>query len=199
MYYYCLTWLSSILQLLCVTFSIGAGLFYLAEIVEEYAYVAKKYLNLLIIIDTFFAIGLIIFEDLPILIVGLCIACNFLYFVSIRTFPVIEIFSPAFICSIILFVFHNYYAFNHFSSNYYQFSEVLCYMTLFCWFIPIILLCSCSANDNVLPTTSVHQKKNEDVVSNYFSNKNKKYGLLTFMRYFQDNYLPNRQTTRKLY
>lgn len=26
-------------------------------------------------------------------------------------------------------------------------------MTLFCWLIPIGLLVSCSANDNVLPTT----------------------------------------------
>jgi len=159
--------------------------------------------------------------------VGLCIATNFLFFVSIRNFPEIEILSPTFICSIGLFIIHNYFAFTHFGSQYHPFSEVLCYMTLFCWLIPIVLLCSCSANDNVLPTHSNSNidnsskiilnnncsncylnpfyllfliEKNEDLVSNYFKGKsNRKYGLLSFMRYIQDNYLPNRRTTRKLY
>ena len=71
------------------------------------------------------AIGLLIFEDLPNLIVGLCIACNFLYFISLRTFPEIDVFSPVFVVSIILFVLHNYFAFNHFSMHYMPFSEVI--------------------------------------------------------------------------
>ncbi len=44
------------------------------------------------------------------------------------------------------------------------------------------------------------KEKNEDLVSNYFKGKSsRKYGLLSLMRYIQDNYLPNRGTTRKLY
>jgi hypothetical protein len=68
-------------------------------------------------------------------------------------------------------------------------------MTLFCWLIPIILLISCSANDNVLPVygnlnQQTKKDSNEDLVSSYFNSKNRKYGLLSFMRYFQENYLP---------
>lgn len=94
-------------------------------------------------------------------------------------------------------------------------------MTLFCWLIPIILLISCSANDNVLPTygnvptqtSSKYFKRcllfnilklyflylatNEDLMSNYFKGKTRKLGLLSFMRYFQETYLP--ETGRKRY
>ena len=75
-------------------------------------------------------------------------------------------------------------------------------MTLFCWLIPVALLISINANDNVLPSYQTFGAKeksseSEDVVSNYFKNKNKKFGLLTILRYFQDNYLP--QLSRKKY
>ena len=49
-YFYMLTWLSCIVQGACVTFSIGAGLFYLAELIEEYANSAKIYINYLILV-----------------------------------------------------------------------------------------------------------------------------------------------------
>ena len=73
-YFYLLTWLSCLVQGACVTFSIGinklmyitfnfifylkfflsffigAGLFYLAELIEEYANAAKKYINYLILV-----------------------------------------------------------------------------------------------------------------------------------------------------
>jgi hypothetical protein len=58
---------------------------------------------------------------------------------------------------------------------------------------------SLSANDNVLPVYSsapssnnMRQSSSEnDLVSNYFNRKsNKRYGLLSTLRYFQQNYLP---------
>ena len=55
---------------------------------------------------------------------------------------------------------------------------------------------SLSANDNVLPTYSPNNNmksssSENDLVSNYFNRKsNKRYGLLSTLRYFQQNYLP---------
>ena len=77
MYFYLLSWLALFIQLVALVFSIGksigvpnmeayhflrnvnkifivfigAGLFYLAELIEEYATVAKKYLNFIIIVS----------------------------------------------------------------------------------------------------------------------------------------------------
>lgn len=146
-----------------------------------------------------FAFGLLFFEDLPLKLVALCLLCNFFYYMTIRTFPFVEIFSPSFLISIVLFVVHNYVAFNHFSTHYYEFNNVLCYLTLFCWLIPIGLLLSCSANDNVLPTYSpgsldsnqYDSDQGGGLVNSYFKGKKqKKVGLLSLFRYFNQNYLP---------
>ncbi|CAF0746525.1 unnamed protein product [Brachionus calyciflorus] len=198
-YFYLLSWLSVIIQSVLITLSIGAGLFYLAEIVEEYASVARKVIFYSIGIDTLLAFGLLIFEDLPSKLILTCIVCNLFYYLSVRNFPNIKLSSPEFILSLVLFFVHNYWAFDHFSSNYYEFHIVLCYMTIFCWIIPIGLLVSCSANDNVLPTTfSSDSNENDSLVSNYFKTKSKKIGLLSFLRYFNKTYLPTIQS-RKSY
>lgn len=177
-YFYLLSWLAFLVQLIGIVFSIGknlmwfyfkmnslnysitkktgAGLFYLAELIEEYASVAKKLLNYLIFVSaykslscnflvllhniclfnkkmvTVLAFGLLLFEDLPSKIVLLCIVNNVLYYVSILSFPIINVYSPVFISSIVCFVLHNYLAFSHFSTNFVEFSQVLSYMTIFC-------------------------------------------------------------------
>lgn len=68
---------------------------------------------------------------------------------------------------------------------------------------------SLSANDNVLPTTTertgitaicfkyfMYTKSlfitEGDVVTNYFSKRSKKYGLLTFFNYAKESVLPQR-------
>lgn len=89
--------------------------------------------------------------------------------------------------------------------------QVIGYFTLCLWLVPFALFVSLSANDNVLPT--VTEKAGEcwsyncnlspsencflfvtdgDVVSNYFSKKGKKYGLLTFFNYAKESVLPQR-------
>ena len=109
-YFYLLSWLSVIIQSILITLSIGAGLFYLAEIVEEFASVAKKIIVYSIGIDTVLAIGLLVFEDLPSKVVLTCIVCNLFYYLSVRNFPIVKISSPEFIISLVLFVLHNYWA-----------------------------------------------------------------------------------------
>ena len=199
---YMLSWLSTGIQLVAITLAIGAGLYYVAELMEEYASLAKKAINYTISIDTVLALGLLLFEDLPFTLVALSLLCNLFYFISIRTFPLVQLSSPSFVISIILFFLHNYVAFDHFSSHYYEFNKVLCYLTLFCWLIPIVLLLSCSANDNVLPTTyqqPTHRRTESDegLVNNYFSRgKQRKLNLLSFFRYFHQTYLPTVNTNK---
>ena len=132
-YLYALSWLSLVVQSVAFTFAIGAGLFYLAEIIEEYATIAKKCINGTIVVSvenftctltidlkirlktfkivTALAIGLLIFENLPLKLSIVIIASNLFYFMSMRTFPFIEINSPVFISSIgnYFFLFHSFF------------------------------------------------------------------------------------------
>lgn len=85
---------------------------------------------------------------------------------------------------------------------------MIAYFTLCLWLVPFALFVSLSANDNVLPTVTERAGKKKmrrlflvsrfilisdgDVVSNYFSKKGKKYGLLTFFNYAKESILPQR-------
>lgn len=81
--------------------------------------------------------GLMIFEDLPLTLTLIPLVSNFLYYLTMKTFPVVEMTSPAFISSIVLFVIHHYLTFNYFLKNYhFEFYEMITYLTLFCWMVP---------------------------------------------------------------
>jgi hypothetical protein len=83
-------------------------------------------------------------------------------------------------------------------------------LTLFCWLIPIGLLLSCSANDNILPTDNYQLNKSQrydaadndngggdgGLVNNYFRGKKQKFGLLSFLRNINRNYLPTVRTSK---
>ncbi|KAJ8945808.1 hypothetical protein NQ314_009030 [Rhamnusium bicolor] len=111
-----ISYIAILVQIIFITIAIAAGLYYLAELVEEYTTVAKKLI--------------------------------------------------------------------------WWMNAVIAYFTLFLWLVPFALFVSLSANDNVLPTTT--ERLDGDVVSNYFSKRNKKYGLLTFFNYAKDTLLPVR-------
>ena len=71
--------------------------------------------------------------------------------------------------------------------------QVLAYFTVCLWLVPFAFFVSLSANENVLPTTTDLPPREEvDVVSNYFSKKGKKYGLLSVLKKAQESVLPER-------
>ncbi|KFM80755.1 Protein TEX261, partial [Stegodyphus mimosarum] len=103
--------------------------------------------------------------------------------------------SVPFIGSIAFVVINHYLAFRYFSSIYYPFSEVLAYFTLCLWLVPFSFFVSLSANENVLPTiaeTRPLTSDESDVVTNYFSRRSKRYGLLSFFNYAKESILPQR-------
>ncbi|KAK3765996.1 hypothetical protein RRG08_002239 [Elysia crispata] len=190
---YILTWIALLVQLCVATLSIAAGLYYLAELVEEYSVMTAKIIKYLIYITIAIHLCIIVFEDfsLYMTIGGLagCVAHLFL----LQDFPYFYLTSPAFVSSIALLLVNHYMAFAHFSTVWYPFQEVLAYFTMCLWLVPFVFFVSLSANENVLPTTSVIMEQDDsDVVSNYFRKNKKKMGLLSFLKTAQDSVLPQR-------
>lgn len=91
--------------------------------------------------------------------------------------------------------------------------QILAFFTLCLWLVPFALFVSLSANDNVLPTVNernplmgmclvsiklvkIHDQYlilgDNDIVSNYFSSKGKKMGLLSLFNYAKESVLPQR-------
>ena len=94
------------------------------------------------------------------------------------SFPFFSVSSPPFILSVVMVFVNHYLAFSYFGENYYPFSEVMAYFTVCMWLVPFAFFVSLSANENVLPTfneTRPLLNNENDVVSNYFSKKQKGY------------------------
>ncbi|XP_048747041.2 protein TEX261-like [Ostrea edulis] len=197
---YILSWIALLIQICVITLSVAAGLFYLAELVEEYTVLTARLIKCMLIGTTVIFIGLLLFEDLPLSMTVAGLVGNIAYFFVLQYFPYFELSSPSFLISIVLVVINHYFAFSYFSTVWHPFSDVLAYFTICLWLVPFAFFISLSANENVLPTTSgtrVSSSEESDVVSNYFKKKSKKYGLLSFFKYAQDSVLPQR--VRKQY
>ncbi|KAI5746334.1 hypothetical protein M8J77_002469 [Diaphorina citri] len=194
-FFYVLSWFAIFLQLCFVVLATAAGLYYLAELVEEYSVLAKKVIQWLIIITLLIYAGFFCFEDLPTILLICGVLAQVLHLIIIQNFPYVSLTSPAFIAAVVLIVVNHYYAMSYFQSNYHSFAEVMAFFTLCLWLVPFSLLVSLSANDMVLPTVAETRpllSDNEDVITNYFSRRAKKYGLLSFFNYAKESILPQR-------
>ncbi|KAH3787612.1 protein TEX261-like [Dreissena polymorpha] len=192
---YVLSWIALIIQIVVVTLSIAAGLFYLAELVEEYTVLTSKIIKYLILVTSSVFVGLLLFEELPLSCIIFGLLGNVAFFLLLQNFPYFEISSPGFIGSVVSVLINHYLAFSYFTTNWHPFYEVLAYFTVCLWIVPFSFFVSLSANENVLPTTAERtysESEETDVVSNYFSRKGKKYGLLSFLKNAHGSILPQR-------
>ncbi|CAF1062483.1 unnamed protein product [Didymodactylos carnosus] len=199
---YIISWISFILIAFCLTISVAAGMYYVAELIEEYTSIAKRVIYYLLLIITILNILLMIFErqfTWTLMCIGLL--SNILYFFILTSFPILQFLSPTFLSAMVLLILHHYFAFSFFNHTFYPFHEILAYFTLFVWCIPFTFVLSLSANDYLLPKYNEEKRPfnnsqdsdlNNDLITNYFSKRAKKYGLLAFMRNIQETILPTR-------
>ncbi|XP_065176393.1 protein TEX261-like [Sycon ciliatum] len=152
MFLYLLSWISSFLLVAVCVFSLAAGIYQLAELVEEYTVTAKKIIVVLFWISAAGMVGAFLFEGFP-LSAFLCGgASHICYFIILGSFPFISMMSPAFLASIALLFLNHYLLLSHFETVWYPFSEIIAYVVISVWMVPFALFISLSANDYVLPT-----------------------------------------------
>ncbi|KAH1012157.1 protein TEX261 [Dendroctonus ponderosae] len=185
-----LSYLATLIQLCFLTVAVAAGLYYLAELVEEFPSQGKRivwWMNFTVLL---LYILLWIFESFPIHIIACGLLAHLCHFAIISSFPFASIQSPFMILALIFVVVNHYLAFSYFPNNNNTLSEILAYFTLFLWLVPLSLFVSLSLSDTSLPT--VADQPDIDAVSSYLSNKRKKYGFLSLLSYAKETVLPIR-------
>jgi len=194
-----LSWVSLAVQICFITLSLAAGLYYLAEVVEEYTVVTSKIIKW-VTLTTLVVYGcLFAFEDMTGTMVVCGVLSQLLHLALLQDFPYFALTSPSFIAAIVMVIVNHYLAFQFFAENYYIFSEVMAYFTLCLWLVPFAFFVSLSANENVLPTMAEKRPllpDENDVVSNYFMRQKKKVGLLTMFQGLKESILPNSRTKK---
>jgi hypothetical protein len=195
-----LSWISSVLQICFATLAIAAGLYYLAELVEEYTKYTAKVIKFLTVATLSIYVCLFLFEELTTTMILAGVAAQISHLFLLQNFPFFNLTSPSFLTASALVIINHYLAFNFFGEHYYPFSEVMAYFTMCLWLVPFAFFVSLSANENVLPTTSERRpllQDENDVVSNYFMRKEKRNGLLSIFNGIRESVLPTR--TKKAY
>uniref|UniRef100_A0AAY4CAB2 Protein TEX261 n=1 Tax=Denticeps clupeoides TaxID=299321 RepID=A0AAY4CAB2_9TELE len=190
---YLLSWLSLLVQISFVTLAIAAGLYYLAELIEEYTVATSRIIKYMILFSTVVLTGLYLFEGFPLLMVLVGLFTNLVYFGLLQTFPYIMLSSPNFILSCGEFQHHHTPLFPSSRRGLVPPGlQVLAYFTICLWIIPFAFFVSLSAGENVLPST---MQQGDDVVSNYFTKgkRGKRSGILLVFSFFKEAVLPSRQ------
>uniref|UniRef100_A0A803ST80 Protein TEX261 n=1 Tax=Anolis carolinensis TaxID=28377 RepID=A0A803ST80_ANOCA len=77
----------------------AAGLYYLAELIEEYTVATSRIIKYMIWFSTAVLLGLYLFEGFPGLMVSVGLFTNLVYFGLLQTFPFIMLTSPNFMLS----------------------------------------------------------------------------------------------------
>ncbi len=94
-----LSWLATFVHVCLATLALAAGLYYLAELVEEYTVITMRVIRWLVIITAGIYVGLIIFEDFPYYLTLTGLVSIGFYSLLLKNFPFIELSSPVFILS----------------------------------------------------------------------------------------------------
>lgn len=191
LFFVLLGWLGLLVLMCFFILSIAAGLYYLAELVEEFTVTSAKVIRCL----NWFVIGvyvcLFLFENLPnyLIIIGLASHLNHIFI--LKSFPFFKLTSLSFIGFIVLLIANHYLTFSYFANVYAHFTQVLSFFTICLWLIPFSFFVSLGANDNVLPSY-ILSSDDSDLISHYFSRKGKRSGLLSFFNFAKESILPER-------
>lgn len=102
----------------------AAGLFYLAELIEEYSSAAKKTIIYMIGATTTIYVLFIFFDHLSWSMVFCGLGAQIFHGFIMKNFPYVKFISISFAGAVILLVINHYLAFQYFSTTYHSFSEV---------------------------------------------------------------------------
>lgn len=174
--------IAAVLQIALISVFIGAGVYYLAEFVEEHTALTKKVIKWTIHVVIVCHIGLYLFDNIPLTLIALGVLSHLIYYFLLTDFPNFNLTSLSFISSIILLLGNHVLAFKYFRQRYTTLSEVFSYFTVCLWMVPFMFILSLSANDNTLPTTNV----DDNVVSHYFTNRKRSYKIKNLFTYLGD-------------
>uniref|UniRef100_A0A7S0WN95 Protein TEX261 n=1 Tax=Pyramimonas obovata TaxID=1411642 RepID=A0A7S0WN95_9CHLO len=129
----------------------ATGLYYLAELVEEYTTFTKKVITYAVYGIVGVHVLLLVVDRLPFLCIASGVAAHGAYFTLLKKFPFISLTSPEFLASCALLALNHYMWLKHFMQQYYTVEYVMGFFLICVWLVPFGFFISLAANESVLP------------------------------------------------
>jgi hypothetical protein len=134
---------------------LATGIYYLAELVEEYTRLTRKVLRYIILSVIAIHALLLILDRLPVVCIAIGIAGHVFYYRLLKTFPYITLTSPDFVASLGLLVASHISWIWFFMKDprcaYVSLEWLLAFMLVLVWLTPFVFFISLAANESVLP------------------------------------------------
>lgn len=130
---------------------LATGLYYLAEMVEEYTRLTKKVLDWSIKASYGFHALLFIVDRMPFFACAVSCLAQFAYSRMLKRFPFIDFTSGEFLGSVAAMGATHWVWVRHFHSTYHSTEYVLGFFFMIVWFVPFGFFISIAANESVLP------------------------------------------------
>eukprot|EP00741_Cyanophora_paradoxa_P008712 tig00001371_g8434.t1 len=144
-------YLSGYIFLVFVAVCLACGLYYLAELVEEYTSLTKRIIKYSIFGVAVVHVLLLIFDGFPFLGTAVGLGAHALYYLLLKEFPFIQLTSPVFLGGCAAMVLDHWVWFRYFQRVFYKPTHVLGFFLLCVWLVPFGYFISLSVNENVLP------------------------------------------------
>lgn len=186
MFLYLLSWMSTFIHIALCTLSLAAGLYYIAEVVEEYTVLTAKVIRYMIYATSIAYIGIYLFEGFPFYMAFFGVLTNLDYYIVLSSFPSISLSSMSFIMGSILVLCNHYFAFQYFTTVYYPFPEILAYFTICLWLIPFSFFISLSINEYTLPTMHSNNPQSLGSPMDNVFRRQKRSGVLGIFDYISE-------------
>lgn len=134
----------------CHYFNTACGLYYLAELIEEYINTTKRVVSLAIKVE--FAVhALLLVDRLPLRCLALGVVAHIAYLRLLRRFPYIQPGSGDGLLAIVTFLVSNGLWIHHFWRSYHTVEFILAFLLATTWLVPSALFLGMAGEQSVLP------------------------------------------------
>lgn len=134
---------------------LATGLYYLAELVEEYTRLTRKVISYAIKSVIGVHVLLLLFDRLPVVAIAVGIASHVVYYRLLKTFPYISLASYDFLGSLGLLILSHVVWIRFFYTDprciYVSMEWMFGFMLVMVWIVPFAFFISLAANESVLP------------------------------------------------
>lgn len=147
-----ITYLSGYLFLVFVAVCLACGLYYLAELAEEYVGLTRRLISFAIV-SVLVVHGLLFVMEpqLPPMAVAAGLLSHVSYAWLLQSFPGLRVVSGSFLVSFACMALSHYMWATYFFSHFHQVAHVLCFFLFNVWLVPFGFFVSLSVNQDTLP------------------------------------------------
>jgi len=191
LFFVLLTYISVYMAMAFAALCLATGLYYVAELAEEYSVLTKKILEYTVFVVVGAHVFLWVFDRFPLKYVIAGIISHVVYYQLLRAFPFISLKSISFVISCVCFLVSHYTWYRYFTDPWtpaFDFYQLLGFFFTCVWLVPGALFITLNIGENSLPglVSQPSSDSRRDILSG-----SRKQNVVTWIHNWLMSFLPS--------